>query len=129
MDQKDKRIENRAWYIASIDRLMAEGVKLPPRAAGWLTQQRNKLYLDPALAPGGELRDRMRRLLIETRLEPRPALPKRFADRGVHASDEPRASSPAALQGSRAPTPMPGWLITGKGLPLRPPARRQAVSP
>lgn len=118
----------RAWMLSSIDRLMAPGVKLPPRAAAWLTQQRQKFYLNERAVPGSGLRDRLRRLLIEAGLLRRPPRIDRSA-RGLHVPEVPRASAPAGLQGSRTPTPMAPWLLTGQGLPLRPPTRRQAVSP
>lgn len=124
----EKKIEDRGWYLASIDRLMAPGVRLPPRAADWLTVQRNKFFLEPNATPGGGLRDRMRRLLCEAGLERRRPLPRPFCERGMRAPEGPHASSPAALWGSREATPMAPWLVTGQGVPLRPPPRR-AVSP
>src|SRR5512138_2488423 len=127
MDQK-RTVENRAWMLASIQRLMAPGIRLPPKSTEWLVQQRDKFYADPSAVPGSGLRDRMRRTLAEAGLERRRPMPRRMAERGLHAPDEPRAPAPSSLQGSRKPTPMPPWLISGQGLPLRPP-RRRPVSP
>lgn len=123
----DHTTENRAWMLASIARLMTPGVKLPARAAAWLTQQRNKFYLDATAVPGTGLRDRMRRLLVEAGLEQRQRMSRPMTEHDVRPAEEPRASAPSALQGSRTSTPMGTWLVTGVGAPLKPPPRRQGV--
>ena len=118
-------VKSKVWVLGQIERLMQPGVKIHARDVNWCVVQRDKFYADGASPqPGSTICERVRRLVMQAGLEQRRPLPRRLAERGVHPSDEPRASSPAALQGSRAPTPMPGWLVTGRGLPLRPPSRR-----
>lgn len=119
--------KDRTWVLASLDRLMAPGAKIHPRDVDWCVKQRDRFYLDAKAQPGG-IADRLRRLLIVAGLEHRrPPWAKLSAPKAAdyHAD----ASAPAGLQGSRKPTPMPAWLVTGRGMPLRPPTRRQAVSP
>jgi hypothetical protein len=117
--------KDRAWVTATIERLMAPGVRVHPRNVDWLVKQRDRFYADPKARPEGIV-DRLRRLLMQAGMIERGRQPRPRS--AAAANYHPDASAPACLQGSRKPTPMAPWLVTGVGLPLRPPTRRQAVS-
>lgn len=120
LTEEEKR-ERCARFLAGVDRLMAPGVRLAPRDRAWCIQKREAFHdLDEVRVPGDQELGRLRRLLANVGLAPR----RKFGAPSKAADHHPDASTPAGLQGSRAATPMPAWLITGQGLPLRPPTRR-----
>lgn len=128
----EQRAAMRRPFLADIDDLMRPGVNIEPSHSRWLTQRRQAFFVDQTRVPGDGDRSYIRRMQIACGIRAKsPVYQTRAARRAAERATEhhPEASTPAGLQGSRKPTPMPPWLGTGKGLPMRPPTRRQAVSP
>lgn len=124
----DQRAAARRWLFTRIDRLMAPEAKgVGTKLKSELVKKREAYQTKESRVPTPPERAWIIRCLVNAGLQARTnnVVPK--ALRTV-AERRPDASAPAGLQGSRTPTPMPAWLVSGIGLPLKPPTRR-AVSP
>lgn len=122
----EQRAAMRRPFLADIDQLMRPGVKIEPTYSKWLAQKRQAFFTDQKRVPGDGERSYVRRMQVACGLRPRsyPYITNAARRAAEQAADHP----PAGLQGSRKATPMGAWLITGRPAPVRPPARRQAVS-
>jgi hypothetical protein len=123
----ERRVALRNRFLSDIDRLMESGANIPANHREWCTQKRAAFFCDEKRTPGDGETGYMTRMLTQAGLIPRRHN-RTWLATAKAADHHPEATAPACLQGSRKPTPMAPWLVTGVGLPLRPPPRRQAVS-